>query len=163
MGNRFIQLKIIHRWHQTPQQLYKWKLIPVDSCWRCDEGGASILHILWTCPMLKDWWNNIHKIIFEVLHKRFQISAKLAVLGSTIELQDLHFSSFEVRWIILALTTAKRILLRHWRKRYLPHHEEWSTTMAQLAAYERVTYSLLDKLDQYVFTWSSFTSWLSVT
>lgn len=102
MGNRFIQLKIIHRWHRTPQQLYKWKLIPVDSCWRCDGSGASILHILWTCPVLKDWWNNIHQIIFEVLHKRFKISAKLCVLGSTTELKDNDFTCFEKRWIILA-------------------------------------------------------------
>lgn len=56
MGNRFIQLKIIHRWHRMPQQLYKLNLIPVDYvCWRCDRSGASILHILWTCPALKDW------------------------------------------------------------------------------------------------------------
>lgn len=111
MGTRFIQLKIIHRWHRMPQQLYKWNLIPVDSCWRCDRSGASILHILWTCPALKDWWNNIHQIIFEVLHKKFQISTKLSILGSTTELQDKDFSYFEKRWIILALTTAKRTLL----------------------------------------------------
>lgn len=56
MGNRFIQLKKIHRWHRMPQQLYKLNLIPIDYvCWRCDRSGASILHILWTCPALKDW------------------------------------------------------------------------------------------------------------
>lgn len=163
MGNRFIQLKIIHRWHRTPQQLYKWNLIPVDSCWRCNGSGASILHILWSCPALKDWWNNIYQIIFEVLHKKFPISAKLCVLGSTIELHDNDFSCFEKRWIILALTTAKRILLRHWRKKHPPPYEEWTTTMAQLAACERVTYSLLDKLDQYTLSWSPFTDWLSVS
>ena len=162
-GNRFMQLKIIHRWHQTPLQLYKWNLMPVDSCWRCGGGGASILHVLWSCPALKDWWNNIQEIMFEVLNKRFQISAKLSILGSTTELQDSDLSFFEKRWIILALTTAKRILLRHWRKSRPPPYEEWTSTMAQLAAFERVTYSLLNRLDHYKLIWSPFTNWISAT
>lgn len=99
---------------------------------------------------LKDWWNNIQEIMLEVLKKKFQISAKLSILGSTIKLQDL---SFKKRWIILALTTSKPILLlRHWRKKGMPHYEEWSTTMAPLAAFERVTYSLLNKLHHFMFT-----------
>lgn len=65
--------------------------------------------------------------------------------------------------IILALTTAKRVLLRHGRKKKPPHYEEWLMTMVKLASYEKVTYDLLDKLYQYNCIWSPFTNWLSVT
>uniref|UniRef100_A0A3Q4HZV5 Reverse transcriptase zinc-binding domain-containing protein n=1 Tax=Neolamprologus brichardi TaxID=32507 RepID=A0A3Q4HZV5_NEOBR len=64
-GSRFIQLKIIHRWHRTPQQLYKWNLAPTDKCWRCDGQNASILHILWSCSALRVWWENIMEVIFK--------------------------------------------------------------------------------------------------
>lgn len=42
-------------------------------------------------------------------------------------------------------------------------YEEWATTMAQLAANERLTYSLLNKFDQYMLTWGPFTALLFVT
>lgn len=162
IGNRFIQLKIIHRWHRTPQQLHRWNLIPTDTCWRCGEHEGSIFHILWSCPALQDWWKNKKEIIYDVLKRRFPISPKLAILGSTLELPDSKFSSFEKRWITLALTTAKRVLLRHWMKKLPPPYEEWLTTMAKLASYEKVTYGLLNKQHHYDYTWSAFTNWLTV-
>lgn len=102
------------------------------------------------------------EVIFSVLKRRFGISPKLSILGITTELSDGDFSSYTKRWIILALTTAKRVLLRLWRKKNPPPYEEWLKTMAKLASYEKVTYGLLDKLHQYDCIWS-FTSWLSVT
>lgn len=105
--------------------------------------------------MLKDWWTNIHQII--VRHNTFQISAKL----SSTELQDNDFLCLQKRWIILALQTAKRILLRHWRRKIATSLWRMTTRVAQLAAYERVTDSLLDKLDYHMFTWSPFTDWLA--
>lgn len=124
LGNKFIQLKIICRWHRTPQQLHIWKLIPSDTCWRCNETGASIFHILWTCPALKYWWENILQILHELLSKKFTVSAKTIILGSTCELKDSDLFPSEKKWIILAVTTVKCILLRHWRKKYPPPYEE---------------------------------------
>lgn len=87
-GSRFIQLKMIHRWHRTPQQLYKWNLAPTDDCWRCDGQNASILHIVWSCSALRGWWENIMEVIFSVLKRSFGISPKLSILGITTELSD---------------------------------------------------------------------------
>uniref|UniRef100_A0A3B4EPY9 Uncharacterized protein n=1 Tax=Pundamilia nyererei TaxID=303518 RepID=A0A3B4EPY9_9CICH len=83
IGSRFIQIKIIHRWHRTPQQLYKWNLGPTDDYWRCDGQNASILHILWGCSELRDWWENIMEVIFSVWKRRLGISPKLSILGIT--------------------------------------------------------------------------------
>ncbi len=137
IGSKFVQLKIIHRWHWTPQKLHKWNLIPSDCCWRCGGAGASITHILLLRPVLKYWWNNIQHVLFKVVKKHFPITVKLFMLGITTEPKDSGLSSSEQSWVVLAITTAK--LLRHWKKD--PPREEWATTMAQLASYERVSYS----------------------
>ena len=64
----------------------------------------------------------------------------------------------------MALATAKQILLRHWREsRPRVVMKNTTTTMAPQAAYERVTYSVLKRLDHYTLTWSPFTDWLSAT
>ncbi len=52
---------------------------------------------------VQHFMNHIQQVIFELLKRKFQVSAKLSILGSTTELQDSDLSSFEKRWIILAL------------------------------------------------------------
>lgn len=49
-------------------QLDSTKLIPEDRCWRCKGDDASNTHILWSCPALRDWWNNIQQVDFEVIN-----------------------------------------------------------------------------------------------
>uniref|UniRef100_A0A3B4EYQ9 Reverse transcriptase domain-containing protein n=1 Tax=Pundamilia nyererei TaxID=303518 RepID=A0A3B4EYQ9_9CICH len=83
---------------------------------------------IWSHIETENWWENIMEVIFSVLKRRFGISPKLSILGITTELSDGDFSSYTKRWIILALTTAKRVLLRHWRKKSPPPYEEWLKT-----------------------------------
>lgn len=40
------------------------KLIPEDQCWICKGDDASNTHILWSCQVLRDWWNNIQQVDF---------------------------------------------------------------------------------------------------
>lgn len=47
----------------------------------------------------KIWLKNIMEVIFEILVRRFNVTAKLKVLGSTLELPDSHFSPIEKRWL----------------------------------------------------------------
>lgn len=121
----------------------------MDTCWRCNGQGASIPHALWSCPALHHWLKTIAGVIFFILSRTFQISP---VLSSTTGLPDSHFFSYEKRFCILAVRTAKLILLRYWQQKHPPPYEEWLTTMIKLTCYEKVTYELLDKLDQYVIT-----------
>lgn len=51
IGNSFIK-------HWTPQQIFKWNLIIVDSSWRCGQSSYS----LWSYIALKDWLNNVQQI-----------------------------------------------------------------------------------------------------
>lgn len=45
-------------------QLDSTKLIPEDQCWICKGDDASNTHILWSCQVLRDWWNNIQQVDF---------------------------------------------------------------------------------------------------
>lgn len=55
------------------------------------------------------------EVIFSVLKRRYRISPKLSTLGITTGLSECDFSPHYKKWIILALTTTKQVLLRHWR------------------------------------------------
>lgn len=119
IGSRFIQLKIIHKWHWTLQQLYEWNLAPTDDCWRCDGLNASILHILWSCLTLQDWWENTMEVIFSVL-KRFGISPKLSILGITTELSDWDFSCNTKKKDYLGSYYGKTGLVKTWAEKETP-------------------------------------------
>ena len=97
----------------------KWNLIPVYShAHSVDmrENGASILHILWACPTLKDWWNNIQEIM--VISKVWkQILPNGCPLFFSVSMWQVHSDFSPKRQISLALTTVKWIILRHWRKK----------------------------------------------
>lgn len=72
-----------------------------------------------------------------LLKRKFHISVKLSILGSTTELMVLELSSFQKRWIVLDFTIATWILLRHRWEKCPPLYKEWTTTLAQWAARER--------------------------
>ncbi|MEQ2257280.1 hypothetical protein ILYODFUR_033144 [Ilyodon furcidens] len=109
---------------------------------------SRCLHLTYSMelPITAGLVGNMSEIIFSILDRRFQISLKLSVIGSTTGLPD---SSHEKSWIILALTTCKQILLTHWGQKR--------------ESDEKMSDGILDKLYQFHFIQFPFTSWLSVT
>lgn len=54
--------KILSRWYLTPSRLHKFFPATSDRCWRCGEGEGSLLHILWSCPGLQNFWREVRRI-----------------------------------------------------------------------------------------------------
>ena len=58
---RLIQFKIINRIYWTPSRLFRVGLTESPDCWRCQDRGGTLLHMLWGCPKIQDFWSAIHE------------------------------------------------------------------------------------------------------
>lgn len=51
--------KMLTRWYRTLRILHKFYPEVADCCWRCQEEGATMLHIFWSCPKLGPFWREV--------------------------------------------------------------------------------------------------------
>ena len=64
----------------------------------------------------------------------------------------------KAQWLKVAITTAKRVILRHWAGGNNPTFSEWFTALSETASYERLIYKINGKIDIYTEVWESFLS-----
>lgn len=44
---KLTQLKTIHRYHWTPNRMWRAGLRPDNTCWKCSSDKGSYLHMIW--------------------------------------------------------------------------------------------------------------------
>lgn len=57
--DRFIQLKFLHRAYYTPQRLANIYPSPSPLCTRCALEKGSFFHMVWTCPSIRPYWQEV--------------------------------------------------------------------------------------------------------
>ena len=78
---RLIQFKILHRLYWTPSRLFRLGLKDSATCWNCGVGGGTMIHVMWSCPKINQYWMKIHGYIVRVLKRHFVLCPKLYILG----------------------------------------------------------------------------------
>lgn len=78
---RLIQFKILHRFYWTPSRLFRLGLKDSASSWKCCVGGGTMIHVMWSCPKINQYWMKIHGYIVRVLKRHFVLCPKLYILG----------------------------------------------------------------------------------
>lgn len=135
---KIIQLKIIHRAYMTPKTMNKIDPSISKMCWHGCGSEGTLIHMLWTCPLVKQFWTDIIK--------------DLNLLdGSTAEIEPcpiacvlgVEMSSVQSRMmrhvLLLAFVAAKRIILMNWkeRKQNCFHIENWRRDFMDILAMEQ--------------------------
>merc|ERR1711867_63407 len=59
-------------------------------------------------------------------------------------------------WIQTALMLGRRLLVKEWKAASAPAVSPWFSTLGQVAAYERLSYRLLDRMDKYDQKWGHY-------
>lgn len=80
---RWFQAKILHRILCTKKLLYKCKLAPSPMCTFCKQHVETIEHLLWDCPIVEIFWNDLLEIIrSKCLHcERFSFTKELVIFN----------------------------------------------------------------------------------
>ncbi len=55
--------KMLNNILPTGDNLYKWKKVVKSNCIYCTEKEHNLEHLLWGCPHLNNFWNNISKVL----------------------------------------------------------------------------------------------------
>ncbi len=62
----------------------------------------------------------------------------------------------KAQWLKVALTTAKRVILRHWAGKNNPTYSEWLNALTETASYEQLIYKINGRMDIYTEIWEPF-------
>uniref|UniRef100_H2ZY53 Reverse transcriptase zinc-binding domain-containing protein n=1 Tax=Latimeria chalumnae TaxID=7897 RepID=H2ZY53_LATCH len=151
LRSRLVQFKIVNRIYWTPAKLSAAKLASSDKCWRCGSEKGTLLHMIWGCVELKGFWALICQFLKDLVGLDVGNKPLACVLG--VGVRDPKLSKWKAVFLKQALTTAKRIILRHWRQSEAPAYREWFLVMAETAAHERVILKLKNKLDLFEKVW----------
>uniref|UniRef100_H2ZXL2 Reverse transcriptase zinc-binding domain-containing protein n=1 Tax=Latimeria chalumnae TaxID=7897 RepID=H2ZXL2_LATCH len=144
LWSRLVQFKIVNRIYWTPAKLAVAKLVSSDKCWRCGSENGTLLHMIWGCAELRSFWASICKLLKDLVGLDVGIKPLAYVLG--VGIRDLKLSKWEANFLKQALTTTKRVILRHWRQSEAPTYQEWFLAMAETAAHEQVILKLRNRL-----------------
>lgn len=72
--------KILNNWHLTPSKLARIYPPTLNACWRTCGNSGSSLHIWWTCPQLKPFWNALTRLLSSILRTSVSLSPQLVLL-----------------------------------------------------------------------------------
>ncbi len=138
--SKLIQYKIFNRIYFTPAKLQTMALIPSGNCWRCNSSPGDIVHMFFSCPLLTTFWQKIVENISDNLGTSITITPSLCLLNVTKDIKGVGVK--HLKWLKVAITTAKRVILRHWKDSEPPTYQEWLNTLAETASYECLIYKI---------------------
>lgn len=75
------KLFIIYRTYRTPVKLYKWRRRETSECPWCEQSQADLLHMLWKCPKLSRYWQEVVSTIKGAYNIQIEMESKTCLLG----------------------------------------------------------------------------------
>ncbi len=68
---RLIQFKILHQFYWTLSRLFRLGLKDSATCWKCCINKGTVVHMLWSCPKINQYWMKIHCNIVNIIKRQF--------------------------------------------------------------------------------------------
>ena len=139
---KLIQMKILHRAYITPQRLHKMNPDTPELCWHCGERG-SLIHLLWQCPQIKQFWAGVQNILCTILRVNVSICPEVCLLG--LKLDGIESKALQ-HLLSLAFLSVKRIILMNWKIRKLNCFclDQWLKDFIDLIMMEQAAIPLLE-------------------
>lgn len=78
---QWFQYRIIHRILGTNHLLYKMNKRQNPDCSFCKEEPETIEHLLWTCPVINDLWEDLNSWIFRETQIELPLNLELVIFG----------------------------------------------------------------------------------
>ncbi|KAM9320234.1 coiled-coil domain-containing protein 80 [Gastrophryne carolinensis] len=148
--------KLITRWYRTPELLHSFFPSVPDTCWRCGQSGASMLHIWWSCQALGDFWKKVREICTQIMGEQLDWNAETVLLGWSPDGKGIAGGAPLARHL---LNAARVLIPRNWRSQRSPTVRDWFCQLNHVESMEEICYARQDRLDAYRkiwMTWSLF-------
>ena len=158
LKTRLIQFKILNRVYWTPSKLHRVGLRDNAGCWRCDDGVGTLVHMLWDCPAVQGFWREVQDYIHTILTEEIPFAPTLYVLGDPAALEEL--SHYDAEWVQTALMLGRKLIVMKWKDPNAPTAAEWYIQLGKLAALERLSFRLLNRVEVYMQKWERYLGYL---
>lgn len=143
--SKLIQFKILNQLNWTPVKLHRAGISNSKACWRCKLNPGDMEHMFLTCPFLTTYWYKVMEKINKYLN--LVLTPALCLLNSLD--RDVTIEQKKALWLKAALTTSKRVILRHWRGKNNTTYTEWYAALSETALYERMIHKINGQLGMY--------------
>lgn len=106
------------------------------------------------CPSLATYWQRVTKKIIDSLGVGVGLTPALCLLNSLKGNEKIVGKM--ALWLEVAITTAKRVIIRHWAGKNNPYYSEWFTALSETAPHKRLIYKINRKMDIHTEIWEPF-------
>lgn len=135
--HRLSQIYLIHRVYRTPLFLHKIGLRDSPICNRCCIHPASLLHMMWNCPKLVRYWDEVISLINATYSVTIDTDPMTCILGYV---EDLTVDAYEKIAIARILFMARKVIAYHWLDSAPPIRQELINKVNWLLLLERGIY-----------------------
>lgn len=160
VGSREAAYKIAHYWYFTPARVHAFNRTQPDLCWRGCGATGTLLHLLWHCPKLGRYWEEVLSDVNEAFQVTIPASPEHILLGLPLA-KHYPLKALRGRQIALALLAAAQVLLAEWRSLKTPVHWDWLQRLWQILAMEKLTMGVEGKGSTFSDLWAPFYRLLS--
>lgn len=153
---RLIQFKILNRFYWTTSRMFRLRLRDKSDCWKCCTSEGTLTHLLWDCPLIKNYWLKVHDCIKTITGSNYDFSPRLYILNDPGMTSQDRAKDF----IHTSIMVGKQIIMRNWRKLEGPSFKEWLTELAKVASYEQISFSIKDRTEKYMAKWGDYLEYI---
>ena len=147
--------KVQMRYFKTPIIQSKYNKDITASCWRnCGEKKANHTHILYSCPVLNQFWSKVKEEIDNIFQCNLSLSPKDILLGKSP--QALSLPSDKYLYRILRITAIKQIT-KNWMNAAAPQIIKWKETIKEIYVMEKITHRIRNISDVFETRWERIT------
>jgi len=122
-------------------------------CQRCKRAEGDLLHMLWNCPILNDFWKYIIDISSKVIGIPIRNDSRIWILGDSELLNSSHHKKY---FTLLAGTAGEKCILVNWKSTHSPSRKQWINELISLCTPEKILFNVRKSPKTFGKIWGSF-------
>lgn len=127
-------------------------------CIKCSSNRGTLSHLFVFCRKLKPFWNCIFDFLSKVIGRSVPCTPLTVLFGVT----DLDWTKNKGVTQVISLCTllARKLILLCWKSDKRPSFEMWLKDLGNVLHFEKITYTLANRLSVFFKIWQPFFSFL---
>lgn len=130
--------EIVHktrmRWYLTPQRITQFYPLISPDCWRNCSIIGTLMHIMWSCPPIRNLWSEIEHKLQQILQYPIILTPELSILNLTIESVPPQLRLITTH----VLLATKLLITRNWKTTNIPASSDVIELVHKHYTYESV-------------------------
>lgn len=144
--------KFLTRWYWTPVKIAKRFPTADARCWRgCGQEG-TFLHLWWSCPKIKVFWEAIASWVERLSPGPIEVTPWNFLFHGT----SMSVRAYKNSVIPHLLNAAKSLIPRLWKQTRSPTLADWKKEVNLIMEAERWVHAVKDKKDKNIETWAGW-------